>query len=396
MFTIPLSPTLKSIYFILAGIGILLTPTYMRSFSFVLSQNWCKIALSFFLMVVISCLWTSANAHTCWSFIEKYSKLLYLPIFAIGFQNRKTRMIAIYAFILAMFLTCLISVSEIGPITIRDVGPDDPGHVFFNRIVTSFMMAFAAYLSGLFVIRRTGIQRILFSLLLLLFSYQIIFVNTGRPGYVLYFILMMMLLIHLFPLKQLIIAMLCFSVLFIVTAKTSTIFKERIHEVVTEWNNYQSGEKKSALGYRLMYHQYATSLFLSNPIIGHGTGGFSHALEINNPWPEKAGLMEPHGQYWLIASEYGLLGLTLLLGFLGTLLITAFRLHEMKMVMFGMLTAFAIANLSDSLLAFSAIGHLFVMFSALCMGEFVESYSTGSLSILKKTPNEMKDVAICT
>jgi O-antigen ligase len=371
MFSIPLSPSLKSIFFILAGSAILLTSTYRRSLSFVVSQNWCRMAFFFLAVVILGCFWTASDHHTGLMFIEKYSKLLYLPIFAMGFQSRKVRMLGIYAFILAMTVTCIISVSGIGPINTKGMDLVDPGHVFYNHIITTFMMSFAAFLSGLFVIRKHGLQRILFSLLMLLFSYQILFVNKGRSGYVILFVLVLLLLALSLSWKQFIAAAVCFCVLFAFSVKTSTVCSERLQQIVTEYNKYKHGEKDSDIGFRLMFHEYSKSLFLSSPFFGLGTGGFSHEIKLYNPWPTRADMIEPHSQYWLVAVEQGLLGLVALFGFFASLLIAAFRLHEMKAILLGMLVAFALANLSDSLLAFSAVGNLFIMFSALCLGELV-------------------------
>lgn len=382
MFSIPLSPSLKSIFFLLAAAAVLLTSAYMRSFSSVLLQNWSMLALAFWLVVILGCFWSAAEHQTSWTFVEKYSKLLYLPIFSLGFQNPKTRMLSIYAFLLAMLLTCLISVSGIGPINTKGMDLVDPGHVFYNHILTSFMMAFAAFLSGLFAIRRNGVQRILFSLLLLLFSYQIIFVNKGRSGYILLFVLVIILLAISFPWKYFLITTLCFCVIFAASITQSQICSERIHQVVTEWNNYKHGEKESDIGFRLMFHEYAKTLFLTRPYFGFGTAGFSQELRTNNPWPSRKDMIEPHSQYWLVAVEHGILGLAVLLGFFVSLLIAAFQLGEMKVIMIGMLTAFLLANFSDSLLIFSPVGNLFIMFSALCLGEFVQKHEYFSKKVL--------------
>ncbi|AHE66237.1 O-antigen ligase family protein [Legionella oakridgensis] len=371
LFAIPLSPSLKSIFLVLSVLGVLVTFTHKQDFAFVFSQAWCKAAILLFLVTIAACLWGEADSHTRFVLIEKYSKLLYLPIFAVGFCNRKIRMMGIYAYLSAMVLTCVISVLKSkGYLNFHS---EDPGHVFHNHIVTGFMMAFAAYLAGWLAGREQGGRRVLFLLLTLLFSYDVLFINTGRMSYVIYFILMLGLLMHYLPVKYLIGGVVGFCVLFGVFVNQSKVIHQGTYSILDELHQYQQGNKDSSVGYRLRFHQYAKSLFLSSPLIGQGTGGFSHGFKKDDPVPSwsNKNLLDPHSQYWLIAVEFGLLGIAALFYFFANLLFAAFRLQEMKPVMLGLLSAFMVGNLSDSLLLYSVVGYLFIVFSGLCLSESV-------------------------
>lgn len=372
LFVIPISPTLKSIFVVSSAIGILLTPSYRKELPFVSSEPWCKAAIAFYLVVLVACLWSPADDHIRFVFVEKYSKLLFLPIFAIGFRSRNIRTIGIHAFLLAMIFTCVIALFK---------HHDDPGDIFHNHIVTGFMIAFAAYLSGLQAFRQVGAKRVMFSLLTLLFSYQVLFLNAGRMGYVVYFVLMLMLLVQNLALKHIAAGILCFCTLFILFSYQSTVLSNRVHTAIVDWNQYQQGEKDTPVGKRFMFHQYAKSLFLSSPWKGHGTGGFAHAFRQDNTKPVWKNILDPHSQYWLVATDSGLLGLAALFGFFTSLLIAALRMSEMKPVMLGMLVAFFLNNVSDSLLLYSAVGYLFIVFSALCLGELVEGAETSTEAI---------------
>lgn len=387
VFFIPISLSLKSIFVVISLIAILLTPNQKQDFYFVLSQTWCKTAIAFFFIVLIACSWSTADFHTCLKFIDKYSKLLFLPLFAIGFRNRNIRMMGIYAFLLAMLITCILSILK----AIYDPGIyplHDPGKVFHNHIITSYMMTFAAYLSGILAIREKGYNRILLSLLTVLFSYQVLFINTGRAGYILYLILMIMLLVQNLPMKYILAAVLGFCALFALFSYQSSVVSEGFHEVVQDWHSYQTGKKETRVGYRLMFQQYAKELFLTTPWKGQGTAGFSQAVLRDKFLPERKDLVDPHNQYWLVAVEFGLLGLTALFWFFASLWMSAFKLGEMKPVMLGLLVSFFIANLSDSLLLYSAVGYLFIVFSALCLGELVERKSTVAVNIKERVGND--------
>lgn len=376
LFVIPISPTFKSIFILLSAASILSTPEYRNNMLSLCSQSWCRSALVFFVVVLLACLWSAASHHTQLIMIEKYSKLLYLPILVFGFRSRNVRMMGIYAFLLAMFITCILSLcKDSGLIQFNTA---DPGQIFHNHIVTSYMMAFAAYLSGLLMRTQeksylNNARRILFSLLLVLFSYNVLFVNTGRTGYVLYFVLMILLLIQSLPLKYLAIAVLSFCAFFTVSIYQSAVLSTGFHNIVENLQQYKQGSKDTPVGYRLMFHQYAKSLFLSSPLWGQGTGGFLHSFQRDNPVPtwKDNNLLDPHSQYWLVAAEFGLLGLAMLFYFFISLLSASFRLREMQPVMLGLLASFLLGNLSDSLLLYSVVGYLFILFSALCLGELM-------------------------
>lgn len=377
LFFIPISVSLQGIFIILSALGLLLTPAFKNKRSFVLSEPWCKAAITLFLVLLVACCWSKAPYHTRLMFIDKYSKLLYLPLFAIGFQQLKIRTLGIYIFLLSMTITCIFSF-------ILDTGdPTTPGRVFHDHITTGFMMAFAAYLSGLLMVKQHGRKRIVFMLLTLLFSYQLMFVNTGRIGYLLYFIVMILLMSQVLPWKHLGLGILGFCAIFSLCAYNSHALSFRLNRAVTDLTHYQQGDNITPVGIRLVFHSYAKSLFLSSPLIGQGTGGFSKLYQqynttlykTNKAAGEYSNIMEPHSQYWLIASETGLLGIAAFLYFLGAILLSTFRLKEMKPVMLGMIVCFSISNFFDSQLLHSNVGYLFIVFCALCLGERVESHT---------------------
>jgi len=361
LFCLPISPSLKSVMVILSALAILLTPAYRQTLTAVFYEPWCIAAVGFFGLILLACFWSPADDHTRLVCVEKYSKLLYLPVFAVGFQHRLVRRLAMYAFLLAMLLTCLLSLF---------IYHADPGQVFRNHIVTSYMMAFAAYLSGLFAIQEPFFKkRWPFLLLFLLFTYQLIFFNSGRSGYIIYFALMILLLALHLPFKKMLLSLLVFSALFALLCYESSVFNIRIHQLLEDWNQLKNGTVNTSLGFRWMFHHLAKSLFISSPWIGHGTGSFAYYFQQTNTLEQWKHLLDPHSQYWLVAAELGLLGLTTATIFFLSLIRAALRLDEMKPILLGMLLAFFIGNITDSLLFYSVIGYLFIVFTALCLGE---------------------------
>lgn len=369
---IPISPSLKSIFMVMTIVSIFLIPTFQRRFYFILSQPCTIAAIALFSVAALACLWSDADYTDRFFSAEKYMKLLLLPILAVGFSNKKTRTMAIHAFLAASFLVCILSILKSQHVfQYKSV---DPGEVFHNHIVTGYMMAFAAYLSGLFAIKSRGFKQIGYGFLATLLTYQSLFVNTGRTGYVVYFILLALLLIQNITSRRVFLSLILFGVLLAgIIFQSPSVLSTGLNRGLDNYYSYHHDNKNTSIGYRLQFHRYAQSLFVSSPWIGHGTGGFSSQFGKDQPIPAWGfKLTDPHSQYWLIASEFGLLGLVVFFYFFGTLLFLSRRLTEMKPVLLGLLIPFFIANFSDAFLSNTGIGYLFILFLALCLGELIE------------------------
>ncbi|OCH97256.1 hypothetical protein A8135_03760 [Legionella jamestowniensis] len=371
LLALPMSSTAKSVFLSLSLVAILLTPSLRKDALALFATHWGKTAILLFLIVLLACLWSPASFSDKKFMIEKYSKLLYLPFLVAGFKSAKTRKLSLHAFLLAMVITCTLSVLKFhGFLQSFNFDPD---HVFRNHIMTGFMVAFAAYLSWLFAYRQQGHSRLGYVVLALLFSYQVLFVSGGRTGYVIYLLLMGILIVQLCTWRQAIAGIGLVFAIFVTSYLASPVMKGRVDGVIQQIQSYQHNQKDTDVGLRLQFHDYAHQLFNRHPIAGNGTGSFTYYFAKENPvpfWSWK--LTEPHSQYWLTAAEFGLLGIAALLFFFISLFQACLRLDKMKMIAFAMLIPFMIGNLSDSLLLYSGSGYFFLLFMALCFGESLE------------------------
>lgn len=367
LFAIPLSSSAKSIL-IVTSLGLIaFSPAYRRDLLAIISQPWCKAALLLFFVAVLASAWGPATFREKMNEIEKYSKLLYLPILAVGFRDAYARHLGLHGFLLAMFITFIASIlMHAGVYSMNDV---EAGGIFRNHIMTGYMMAFAAYLSGLFFYQQRGKTRILYAILTVLFSFHVLFVNNGRTGYVVYLLLMALLMLQLFSWRQALVGILLGCTLVVVTFYQSPVMHDAVNRAVEDYHLYKKNEKDTAIGYRLQFHDYAYSLFKRHPWLGNGTASFAHLYHEENPIPTRGTkLMEPHSQYWLVASEFGLLGCFALVLFFASLFVSSLRLKSLRPVALAVLLPFIAGNLSDSLLYYSGTGYFFILFMALCLG----------------------------
>ena len=336
-----------------------------------MSTRWCKAALFLFAIALIACLWSPASWAQKGLVVEKYSKLLYLPVLVAGFQNLRTRQLSIHAFLLAIIITCSLSILKFHGFL--QTFTFDPDYIFRNHIVTGFMVAFSAYLTILFSYRNKGGIRITYGLLALLFSYQVLFVSGARTGYIIYLLLMMILVLQLCTWRQAVVGMVMVVALFAGSYLASPVMKMRVDAIGQQLTRYQHDDKDTDIGIRLQFHDFAHKLFNRHPLFGNGTGSFTYNFDVEKPvpaWDRK--LLEPHSQYWLIAAEFGVLGIIALLYFFLTLIQASLKLDKMKAIALAMLIPFMIGNVSDSLLLYSGPGYFFILFMGLCLGEGLE------------------------
>lgn len=372
-FIFALSPSLKSIFLPLTLLAILSQSSARHALMRVIHEPWCIALLLLFGLIVIGCLQNGADWQHKLMFINKYSKLLYLPVLAVGFQNKRIRELAIHAFLAAMLITLIISTLKF--MRLVKINPvDDPGAVFQNHIVTGYYMAFAAYLAAYYSWQQTGKMRFFYLTLTLLFSFQTLFINTGRTGYVMYAILTFLFLLQCIPLRKIPLYLLVVLPLLAFTAYHSMTLTRGVSEAVHDVQNFETGNKNTSVGFRLQFHQYAKKLFLASPMIGQGTASFSYHFQQDQPIPAwGTGLLDPHNQYWLMAAENGILGVLLLLYFFLTLFYACRNLKEMRPLMIAVLCTFIAANLSDSFLLYSSTGFFLILFSALGLSESINA-----------------------
>lgn len=370
VFFVPVSPTIKSIFFGCSVVAILFTPYYSKHLISAYNTIWGRAALLLFAFVLIACIWSPAPESMRLMVVGKYFKLIYLPLFAVCFINPKTRIWCMNSYLAAMLFTCIISTLKSQNLFFP---PGDPGEVFYNHIITGFMVALGAYFAGLFAFKYSGRIRMIYVFLVLFTSYQVLFINTGRTGYIVYFVLMVLLFLQKFSLKKAVIGILLFIGVVTLVYNESTIMQGRIYELISDIKSLQHNKENTSLGYRIQFHQYAQSLLMKQPAIGIGTGGFKYSFSLDNPVPSWGNeLTDPHGQYWMILAEQGVVGLVCLFLFLGSLFITALKLTETKPILLGMLVSFCIGSVSDTILCYSTAGYLLVVISALCFGELIE------------------------
>ncbi len=370
---VPISPSIKSIMAVLSLAAVLLTPYYRKQLGSAFNTLWGRAAVLFFAYIVIASLWSDAPFSMRLSVIDKYSKLIYLPILAVGFIHPSTRKWSFNVYFAVMLLTCVLSIlKQKGLIMINN--PEDSGEVFHNHIATGYMVDLAIYFAALMCFRPNigKWQRAYYLLMILVGSYQIFFYNTGRTGYFMYGLLISLLIIQKLSFKKAVIGFFLLASFMGIIYSVSPLMKVRTAALISDIKFLQQHQENTSLGFRVQFHQYARSLFKQHPIIGIGTGNFKHRFSQEQPIPAwDPVLNDPHSQYWFTLTEQGIIGLILLIGFMGCLFVSVWKLdnEETKHMLIGLLVSFMFGSISDTILCFSTAGSLLMIFCAIGFSE---------------------------
>jgi O-antigen ligase len=363
-----ISTSLKSIPLTIVVLFIFFLPDVSRKFVLILKTKWCQAAFFLFFVVCMASFWGPATVAKKLSVIKQYNKLLYLPILAIGLSYARNRQGALIGFLSGMVCTALFGM------LLKATGKEYD-LVFFNHIMTGFSMAFAACLALFHVFKTRGSAKIIYSLLFALFSFYVLFVNLGRSGYVMYALMLGLLLMMSFPWKQSLVGLCLLGGLLFTAFALSPTIQMRVTTAISNYQEYDK-DKITSVGFRMQFHNYAFELFKRHPWFGNGAASFQALFYEENPVPKFGReINEPHSMYWLVASEFGVLGIVALLWFYGSVFLQAWTLQALRIPAVIFISSFMVVNLTDSLLFYSASGYLFVLFAAYCLSETLPGVS---------------------
>jgi O-antigen ligase len=295
--------------------------------------------------------------------LGKYRELLLIPLLATLFRTPQERGLALAFFAAAMGVTLLasygIALEVLPPLILAEGIPGNPV-VFKRQITHNFFMALAAFFFAVWALEaRTPSKRMAFWASALLATANVLFMVQGRTGYVVLSALITLLFFERLRLKGVIAAATLLGVLFAAAYGLSHSFKSRVDMAVQEALAWKAEEaQSSSIGWRLEYLVNSLAVFVRNPLLGVGTGGFHQAYAEQVAGTQKERTHNPHNEYLMIAVQVGLPGLALLLLLFATQLRLAAQLScaTERVLARGVVLAVAVGCLFNSLLLDHAEG----------------------------------------
>jgi O-antigen ligase len=305
--------------------------------------------------------------------VEKYKKLLYVLPLALFFLNVPAAFNRfVSGFLLANGVILLLSLAAgLLPLSIGHISPLNPT-VFKLHITQNFFMALAAllWLSRAFAHRGIGLPG--YAVLVVLASYDVLFLVLGRTGYVALVVGTGVWLWLSSGWRQRLAVMACGMCVICVVVLIPNRAAERVVLGVAEIHHCLSltgGDAydacKTSMGQRTAFVQKSLRLIKHSPWFGNGAGSFWYGnpdtgYQVNNP----------HNQYLLEAVQSGLTGLALFLVWMAYCYREAWRQPvAIRNLMIAVLSAYMACHLFNAFLLDSAEGHLFMVMAAVLAGK---------------------------
>lgn len=374
-FSIPISVALDSLLALVILLACLLTIGY-RGKSDAIRANpvaWLAIALFFFYL--IGCAYSIGNQEDMLTGLGKASRLMFIPLLIIAFQDEATRRRAWCGFIGAMLLTLVLSyllwlglLPQWGFIRGSAANPT----IFKLHITHNLFMAFTAFVCVVQArYAATPRRRGIWLVLALLAAFNVLFMVQGRTGHLVLLALLIYIGIVWLRWKGVAIALAAIAVLAALAyALPSSSLHQRAALAYHEFSAAQpdvAATTGSSIGQRMEFYRNTLEIVRQRPLLGAGTGGFRQAYAEQVRDTGRLATHNPHNEYLMVAAQLGLAGLALLLALFAVQWHVAVRLPAMReqMLARGMVLSIMVASAVSSTLIDHAEGWFYVWMSGL-------------------------------
>lgn len=310
-----------------------------------------NISLVLMLVAIIAMTWSPVSAHDAFHGLGQYRELLLIPLMISLMDDPRWAQRTLYGFMGGMSFALFWSYLQwFGWVPLyAGIGSFGgfSGHIGFSTML-AFLTAASFWLA---VFKKE--QRWLWVALGLLALINLFIVNTGRTGQLIMFALIPLMLFRLLRWRGFLLAGGLVAVLFVGLYATAPVFKDRVQAAVSDLHQYQAGNSYTSWGLRLEFWSNTLELAEHHPFIGGGTGSmpyeYAQLAQAKGLSGERAA-DNPHNEYLMILTQWGLLGLILFIGMLWTQWHTAARLAPLE------------RRLGETLVLTMAIGCLFNSF----------------------------------
>ena len=333
LFSVSFSTALTNVFVVLSYLGVVVALCTSGRLRDVQCSPPALLALALLALYIIGVSWSIAPHDDIRTALQKYSRLLVLPIaISLSWRDPALPLRALRWFLAGagvLALGCyLVSIgmmptSSLGWWRVSTEAGD--AYVFKNHITIGILLSFAANASFLIATySATARARAAAIAAGVAFAVPIVFLTQGRTGYVALLVgvfTVFLLRTRITPLRTLggLAAIALLSAGFYMTSPN---VKSRMNDLVHEVRTNQQG---SPNGLRLSFIRVSLQVVASNPLFGLGTGSFAQAYAPTAlaDWPAGSGMAlarhQPHSEFLLVAVQLGLLGLLVYFSMLGAL-----------------------------------------------------------------------------
>lgn len=330
---------------------------FRELFHSIMAQPVARTALLFWLLIGLGMLWSSASWQEAWDGFGKYRELLLLPLMASLLVDQWSKRI-FYGFLAGHVIALVLSYLQwlgYAPLAKGIMPSGFHSHIPFGTFEA--FLIYACLLLGVYDKTKRSLLFLLSGIML----FNLLFINTGRAGFLVMAVLLFTFMILRWKWRggaaYIVILLLGFTLLY----QYSPTFQKRFVQETTK--EIELAEVNSNMGdYHLRPTLWKNALLLiqENPVTGYGTGSFLNEYERLSGAENK----NPHQQFLLTWVELGLAGLFSLCYLLYVQWKESQKLAKPNQyIAYGFLLAFVIHSFLNSSIMDNVEGHFYALLS---------------------------------
>ena len=265
---------------------------------------------------LISMTWSDAVVQTQWKYFYSHTRFLWLGVIYYLLKTKDRALIIlkwlIYGQIVVVTISWLMWFGMDVPLTRR---PIEKGIAFTDTLEQPVMTVLVLIVIWGFRDYWTKLWGCWFlRLIIFLMLLNIIFVMTGRTGYIVLLISIAIEAYRLLKGRWRMLAFLSPIILSLAFFAISPTFSKRMMEIPINTQSYFEKQEQSSEGERLEMWRSSIYGIINKPILGYGIGSMPEVYK-ENGGKIKPPISQPHQQYLFWWVEFGFIGLMIMLAF---------------------------------------------------------------------------------
>lgn len=364
VFVLIVSTAMVNVILFLMLTSYLLSGNYASKWQLIWTSSVARVSLLLFGLFLLGILYTSASFSEVRATLSSYRELWLIPIVISIFNQAQWQQRAYYAFLVIIAIAVLASFSmRLG--WLPPGKPNEDWVPFKGRIAFGFFLAFAIYLMIHHTMQaKTLRKRLCWGAFAALSTFDLLFLISGRTGHVVFIVLIALLLFQyrVQARKYWLALFIALSVFATITVLTSPSIKSRLVDIERAVTHPETSD----IGLRLIFWKTSVRIIAEHPLFGAGTGSFTRESlmhEIDHP---KTSGNNPHNEYLMIASQLGLVGLSVFIWLLYRMYAESKKIQQpYHYASQGLVVAMAVGCIFNSFLRDHAEGHFFAIYLAM-------------------------------
>jgi O-antigen ligase len=325
-----------------------------------------KMILLFVGWLLIGCLYADTEWSARLTTLMSWNKLFFVFVLLGLFYEQQWQRRFIHYFVWFMSAAALLAI-PLWALNLVIRTAREPG-IFMTNYATQSMAFIAALLCCLFLLkdsRKAGHKYYLWAAIGL-FLFNILIISPARSGYLALLPAVAFAGVILYGFKRLpLVIGILFTVL-LVAGLSSTTLQQRVKLALSEQSSYQSSEKLTSIGVRMVFYTNTLQLIREKPWFGYGTSSFKKTYTdlVSQKYQDWRSLStsDPHNQYLFIWLENGLAGLLLFFAYIVVAIREGVRSPPYGPVAASFLIAICASSLFNSHFKTFAEGNLLAFF----------------------------------